>query len=1163
MWLLLCVGLIVSLTCSTPTDAQIVLNEYVSSNLNGLVDEDGDTSDWIELYNVAAYDIDLDGYGISDDPAEPFKWVFPRTVVPARQHVLVFASGKDRGMPVGHWETVIDHGDPWRYRVNSSAPPEDWRAERFDHSSWSEGPTGIGYGDDDDATIIPNCISVSMRHLFSISDPEGVQQLYLHVDYDDAFIAWINEVEVARSNISSFGDPAWDLPANEEREAQMYGGGWPQTFAVNLGAIQLNPGSNVLAIEVHNVELASSDMSLIPFLTLGLDEEPPDATGVPAVIRPLLPHMHTNFKLSAEGENLSLHDDGGNLLDAIATGQMFSDISRGRAPDGGPDWLLFSEPTPETTNGETGFLDYAASPEFSVPGGLYGSSVTVTINASDPGATIYYTTDGTDPHEASSVYANPIYLPPTSVLRARAHAPDMIPSRITTATYVIDDLTTLPVTSLVTDPVNLWDPDSGIFVEQNLWAGWERPVHVEFYETDGSLGFAQDAGVKVYGGWTRTFPQKSVRLIARAGYGAGSFDYELFDERPYSSFQQLVWRNSGNDWCESMLRDGLMHRLLAHTDIDRLAYRPSRIYLNGEYWGIANTRERIDEDYLSSLHGVDPENLDLIKNYIEIHEGDTAHYNAMLYYIVLNGLADPADYAYIQTQMDVEEFADYEVFEIFYANFDWPGNNIAYWRPRTAEGRWRWIIYDTDFGLGLYSAYFDNALAFALEPHGEDWPNPPHSTYLLRSLVENDSFRRLFINRYADHLNTSFLPTRTLPIAQQVAAGIEAEIARHQTRWERPVETWNDQMNIIYEFLELRPAFARQHLREQFGLGGDVSLSLDITPVGAGRIQLAAIAVDSTWSGSYFLGVPITLTALPAAGYAFAGWSDGTLPQQPTVEIAPEGDYGLTAIFEPSAGSYSVVINEINYNGFAGTDPGDWVELHNPGTTVIDLAGWIFKDEDDDHIFVIPDETSLPAGGYLVLCEDNAAFASVFPTVNEVIGDLGFGFAGGGELLRLFDGAGALADSVRYDDEPPWPPEPDGNGPTLELIAPALDNGVAASWAASTGYGTPAALNSVTTTGVDEPAGPALALLAPYPNPGNPQIEIGFSVDQRRHLTLTIHDLAGRRVRTLARGEFVPGIYRRDWFGDDDRGHTVSSGVYLLRLEAGDHVSSRKLTLLK
>jgi hypothetical protein len=256
----------------------------------------------------------------------------------------------------------------------------------------------------------------------------------------------------------------------------------------------------------------------------------------------------------------------------------------------------------------------------------------------------------------------------------------------------------------------------------------------------------------------------------------------------------------------------------------------------------------------------------------------------------------------------------------------------------------------------------------------------------------------------------------------------------------------------------------------------------------------------------------------------------------------------------------ALVINEINYNSADTFDPGDWVELHNPTQVEVALGGLEFRDE--GHAFVIPAGATIAAGGYLVLAESLADFAALFPGVEVVIGDLGFGFAGSGELLQLVTEGEELLDAVLYDDSPPWPVEPDGAGPTLELLDPALDNALASSWAASVGHGTPGEPNSVTVSATGPPT-LVTGLDALYPSPFNPRCTVRFSLARASRVRLAAFDLRGRRVATLLDAPRPAGVHRVTWTGTDDAGRPLASGVYVLRLLADGLADTRKAVLLR
>ncbi len=1053
--------LLALLGLAAPARAQVVLSEYVATNVDGLRDEDDETSDWIEVANLGAQPVDLSGWGLSDDPLDPFRWTFPRLFLGPQEHLVVFASGKDRTVWVNEITTVVDRQTVWRYFEGAVEPPAGWWMPAFDDSAWPTGRAGFGYGDGDDTTVVSEP-TVYVRHAFSLTQAQidSLAQAWLHVDRDDAYVAFLNGVEVARANIGLPGDhPAHDAIANGHHEAELYRGRQIEPVPAPELAALLQPGPNVLALQVHNRRLTDDDLSLIPFLSLGASVASPGSPSHPPGL--LFPDavLHADFKIDAAGEDLVLTDAAGVTVDQLNASPMKVDYSRGRLAG---QVVYFELPTPGAPNTTPGFPAFSDPVTMSPEGGWSAGPVQVTLGH-PAGAPIHYTFDSREPTTSDPLYTAPLTVAgPIRVLRARAFESGKWPSDIATATFAQGVSAPVPVFSLVTDPPNLWDPATGIYVGNifsgNFWQDWERPVHVEMFLPDGSVPLRFDAGMKIHGGFSRTFPQKSLRILARDGYGLGRIDYPFFGAEGPQSFRRFVLRNTGNDFLEGQMRDGTVHRIVQGLDLDIMRFTPALVLLNGAYWGMQNIRERQDRYYLEEHHGVDPDQLDILELNKEVVQGDNLHYLALTGFVSNNDLAVEANYRWVQDQMETDNFATYSAVQIYIANTDWPGNNIKYWRPRTPDGRWRWLLYDTDFGLGLQRPPSHNTLNWATDPNGGFF-NPAWSTLLLRKLLDNDEFRRDFINRYADLMNTRFDPAAALPVAYATMLQIQPLVPLHMQRWSGSVQNWQRNLLQIRDFLEQRPAYARDHVVNKFNLAGTYQLDLDVEPPGAGRVELTLASAEGPWSGTYFLGVPVHLRAVPHPGFVFQDWSDPQLGTAAEVDIDPLGNYSVRARFQP--GGPAAVINEINYNSSTAFDPGDWVELHNASDAPLDLSGWTFHDELNS--FPVPPGTVVPPRGYLALCSDLAAFQALFPGVSNAIGDLGFSFKGSGELLQLRLPDGTLVDEVLYDDQAPWPTEPDGNGPTLELQRPELDNNQGANWSASvpTG-GTPGAKNSVT-----------------------------------------------------------------------------------------------------
>jgi hypothetical protein len=795
-------------------------------------------------------------------------------------------------------------------------------------------------------------------------------------------------------------------------------------------------------------------------------------------LRSNLPSLSTSFRLASTGELLTLATPDRELIDAVEVDELPADVSFGRFPDGAGEFAYHVESTPGAPNDAPGYESISGRPAFSHEGGFYSDAITLALSTDDQEGTLYVTLDGSVPTSSSPRYRSPIDIDSTTVVRARLLGAAAIPGRTVTHTFFIDETFTLPVVSISTDPENFFDVETGIYVRgnnaaasfphfgANFWEDWERPVHIEFFETDGTLGFSIDAGAKVFGGWSRGHPQRSLSIFARAQYGSSEIRHRIFPEKKIKKFEAFVLRNSGNDWQNSHLRDGLMTSLLDDVEVDRQAYRPSVVFINAEYWGIMNLREKINEHSIDSNNkGVDSDELDLLeRNAVTIH-GDAEHYQSMIGRVEGSDVSDSAVYEQLKSMIDTDNFIDYQAAQIYFDNTDWPGNNIKFWRPRTEDGRWRWILYDTDFGFGIWNAnnYSNNTLAFALQSNGPGWPNPPWSTLLLRSLVTNDEFTEDFVNRFATHLNTIFVAGTVVNRIDQKAAVIEPEMPAQRSRWGGSVSAWRSSIQVMRTFAERRVSNVRNHLRSTFGLGSATTLRLDVFPRTGGVVEIQGLSIKKyPFSGVYFRDLPIRLEARPHPGYRFTGWSGISPADSALASLVLTGSTRtVSAAFEIDCDAVGrVVINEINYNAPDDADPGDWVELHNRTRVTIDLGDWTFRDESEKHIFTIPQGTFLARDGYLVLCSDAAAFASREPSVSNHIGDLGYSLAGGGELLELIDASGNSMDSLTYEDESPWPEGADGSGATLALRNPILDNTFAPHWAASAAGGTPGARNS-------------------------------------------------------------------------------------------------------
>ncbi|MBK9018231.1 MAG: CotH kinase family protein [Saprospiraceae bacterium] len=784
--------------------------------------------------------------------------------------------------------------------------------------------------------------------------------------------------------------------------------------------------------------------------------------------------LHVQPKLGAGGESIVITAaDGVTLVDSYTYTAQTTDISMGRFQDGTGSFAFMQPPSPNATNVNSPPATTAAMPTASVPAGFYTSNQSIALSTTTASASIYFTLDGTMPLTSSTLYAGPISISSTKVLRAIAVATGLGNSPALTNTYFFNVSHTFPIVSVTMTPDDIFGAAEGIYPNYTL--DLEKPMHFELFYNNAQL-YESDGDAKIQGTASATLPQKSLSLKAPSG---STFNYALFPGQTQTDYEAFVVRNSGQDWNITMFRDefvsGLMREfddiapLMKKPDLNLQAYRPGVVYINGAYWGIHNIRERMNEAWVKTHEGWNSNEIDLIENYDEVNEGDLVEWNAFQTFFTATNFSNATNFALMKRKMDMDGYLDYFAFNIIVDNEDWPGNNLRRYRHRATDGEWEWMVYDLDFTYGLFQQgggwntgdASPNALARALSSTGSGWPNPSWSTLLFRKLMENPTFKQDFINRVADMLNVAFTPTRVNARIDEYQALYQPEMQKHFNRWNGGwAGNWIPSVNKLRIFGNNRPAYMRQHIDDQFSnVTGTANVTLQANPATGGTIHFSSITPSSAnlpWSGVYFRGNPIPVQAKPNRGYVFTSWSDAGLGASQNATVTLSGDKTITANFAlGSTSTAGIVINEINYNSPSTANSGDWVELTNPTNNSVDISGWYLEDLSGQY-FSIPNNTSIPANGFLILAEDVQAFESVYPSASIVkIGNFGdgaysFKFDNGGETLTLKNANGTTIDEVAYDDASPWPSSPDGDGPTLQLLAPTLDNSLATNWVGQT-----------------------------------------------------------------------------------------------------------------
>lgn len=628
-----------------------------------------------------------------------------------------------------------------------------------------------------------------------------------------------------------------------------------------------------------------------------------------------------------------------------------------------------SEPEPGRVGGET--YGYKGSyPR--MPGDPFGPMLTGVMNSLVYNGPITIGDRTSEPNRLSGVatwfetapQAPAGNLRKATVVRARATKPGYLPSEVVTHTYFVGpDVATryaLPVVSLAADDEDLFGHERGIYVPGKLadqwrqgapaanwprWMipanygqrgdDWERPVHFEMFTPSGERVVSKDLGARIHGGATREFYRKSFRLYARSRYDPGDISHAFFPglEKkgfpgvPLEDFDAILLRNSGNEAAGILFLDALCQGLVAHLPLSTQAYQPALHYINGESWGIINIRERIDENYLRDHYGVETGQSIILNNNGVIAHGtteDRQHYYNLLTHAETNSPDNPASWNHIVTQMDVDNHALYYAFQIYIANLDWPENNIDYWRkvtpshvpgaPYGHDGRWRWLIYDTELGFNPANVALDTLSRISLT--GQPGTLAAEHTRLFRALLQSADYRRLLCNHLADLMNSAFVPARVNTMIDGFNARLAPARPEHFQRWQSGSDFNGGQ--IYKNFAASRPAHVRQHVVTRFGLGGTYPLTVDTPNPSRGSVKVNGLLVDGDlpgvanpaspypWSGVYFQGIPVRIEAVAKPGYRFAGWvgQPGGTPAVMEPNLASAATF--TALFEPIAPSLPI-----------------------------------------------------------------------------------------------------------------------------------------------------------------------------------------------------------------------------------------------------------------
>ena len=544
------------------------------------------------------------------------------------------------------------------------------------------------------------------------------------------------------------------------------------------------------------------------------------------------------------------------------------------------------------------------------PSGAYASGYSITIpEATEQGTTVNCETSGAVPNENSSIKSgSPLSLTKTTVLQCAYFKDGKPSSKTILRTYIVGRVPDLPIVSIAVDPVDMFTSSRSLYnssFDPTLdcsepssahYTGDDAlPIYVDFFERGADFKWSYPAEIKIHGGCSRKWPKKSVIVSFKEKYGQKNLDYPLFPEyknKNLTKFKHFMLRNNGNNYDSDYIRDMLMSSLTEGLDIDYQKGRAVVVYYNGDYYGIHNLRERTNSDYFETNYNYAENHIDLVN--VEklngatekVSKGSDADYQRILSWLGPDmpsnkPLVDDNNLEQLKEWIDLDNFTNHFQSRIFYKDCDWPGKNMKRWRYNLyTRSKWRWLLYDTDHGFGSWGSNKSGCgtMEYITATNGPMWPNPPHSTFLIRKLLENQNYRYAFINRFSVLIATYFTTARMNARRSELMAQINSEITYDQQKWGPKSENGRTSMS---DFAASRPASMQDKLTSFFNYGSPVDFTLSVT--GSGKVFVHNLLLpERSVTFKAYPKAPITIRA---EGAGFKGWSNGVMAAEQTVTI--------------------------------------------------------------------------------------------------------------------------------------------------------------------------------------------------------------------------------------------------------------------------------------
>ncbi|WP_306643545.1 CotH kinase family protein [Sanyastnella coralliicola] len=734
--------------------------------------------------------------------------------------------------------------------------------------------------------------------------------------------------------------------------------------------------------------------------------------------------LNTNFKVNqTQGESIIFSDPGLTPIDSFTFGTDIDPNQRnhsyGRSTDGAADWVIFTNASPEDPNGGPSGTSYAAAPVIDMEAGYYAGGTTLTIS-SEPNTTVYYTTDGSEPTDGSAMYTGPIDINATTVVKAIAYHDNdtnVLPSLVETNSYFTgDDQHSIVVCSV-----------SGPTLSDGAWNGDEL-MALEFFYPGGGFWCEGLGDSNEHGNDSNAYGQRGFDYVGRDQLGYNhEIEEELFHEKDRDHYQRLIFKAAANDNYPfepgAHIRDAYVHTLShkADLDMDERTSESCIVYINGEYWGVYEYREKIDDlDFTDEYYDQPRHFVDFLKTWGGTWEeyGSIDDWNTLVNFVTTQDMTDPANYEYVESVYNTGSLIDYFILNSYIVSADWLNWNTAWWRGRHPDGgakKWRYILWDMDASFGHYVNYTGvpdtGPEADPCNPEVLGDPGGQGHVPILNALLENEDFYADYINRWAD-LSNSYLNCDYMHyLLDSMVNEIEPEMQRQCDRWGGNIAGWETELQQLRDFIDTRCEQTVVDGMEDCYDVEAITITIIIEGIGEVEIETFDIGPDMVpWEGIYFAGFPINLDAEDEGLGVFLYWEvlEGDLviadPENPSIIIEPTGDVTIVAYFLNDLDPQNVMF-DVQPEGagdilFGGVPMGPYpnTQLVDGGPSSISAVGadqwFVFDHWETINANVNPDEFSADGTTFIATTDTIVAVFNELPhfDINVAVEPAGAGW---------------------------------------------------------------------------------------------------------------------------------------------------------------------------